>query len=107
MIMFHRPDYINLTICVVALYMMFNTESITKIRFRMLVAGIVLTLIFDLFWFALKHSEYSSDSKDGGGLETGVKRTVLILSYLSFFFRLLVAIVFWKDSMDFQNIIKQ
>mmetsp|Transcript_48881 Transcript_48881/g.35983 ORF Transcript_48881/g.35983 Transcript_48881/m.35983 type:complete len:105 (-) Transcript_48881:168-482(-) len=104
--MFHRPDYINLTICVVALYMLYNTETITKMRFRMLVLGIILTLVFDLFWFAIKHQEYSSESQSDGGLETGIRRTVLILSYLSFFFRLLVAIVFWKDSMDFDNIVK-
>lgn len=86
-IMFYRPDYINLTISTVALYMMFNTDSITKIRFRLLVVGIIMTLIFDLFWFALKHYEYSVSSSEDGGLESGLKKTVLAVSYISFFFR--------------------
>jgi len=85
--MFNRPDFINMTICVVALFMMFNTDSITRTRFRLLVLGILITLVYDLFWFAVKHQEYSSESQSDGGLETGIRKTVLILSYLSFFFR--------------------
>jgi hypothetical protein len=29
------------------------------------------------------------------------------MSYFSFFFRIIVALVFWKDSLDFNRIIKQ
>jgi hypothetical protein len=82
--------------------MMFNTEMITRTRFRFLVGAIFLTLIYDLIWFYLKHSEYEEDStKTDGGKENGIRRFALTMSYLSFFVRILVAIVFWKDSMDF------
>ena len=30
-----------------------------------------------------------------------------MMSYFSFFFRIIVALVFWKDSLDFNRIIKQ
>jgi hypothetical protein len=52
--------------------------------------------------------------KFDGGMETGVRQFVVFVSYLSFFFRvsqmshlkIIVIIVFWKDSMDFNRIIK-
>lgn len=57
-VLFKRTDFINLTICTVALHMMFNTDRITRTRFRMLVLGIFITLIYDLIWFILKTQEY-------------------------------------------------
>ncbi len=55
LVMFNRPDFVNLTVCTTALYMLFNTETITRVRFRILVLGIVISLIYDLFWFLVKH----------------------------------------------------
>jgi hypothetical protein len=54
LVLFFRPDFINLTVCVVALYMMFNTDRITRFRFRLLVLGIIITLIYDVIWFVMK-----------------------------------------------------
>jgi len=58
LVLFKRSDFINLTVCTVALYMMFNTERITRNRFRLLVLGIFITLIYDIIWFILKTREY-------------------------------------------------
>src|SRR5271154_4451071 len=63
LVMFLRPDFLNLTICIVGLYMMFNIDLISKGKLRVLVVGVLLSLIYDLIWFYLKHSEYS-DSKN-------------------------------------------
>ncbi len=90
LIMFKREDFINMTVCTTGLYMMFNTDSITRFRFRLLVAGIILSLFVDLFWFAMKHQEYSTEQQSDGGLETGIRKTVLILSYISFIFRVII-----------------
>lgn len=87
MIMVKREDFINLTVCVVAIYMMFNTDTISRDRFRGLVGGIIVSLIFDVVWFVIKHYEYSSESQSDGGLETGIRQFVLILSYISFIIR--------------------
>lgn len=61
-IMFKKEDFLNITICVSAMFMLFNTDKITKNLFRVLVLGIVISIIFDLFWFAMKHYEYASES---------------------------------------------
>jgi hypothetical protein len=82
-----RPDFFNLTICVTALYMMFNTERITKGRFRALVVGIFITLIYDGIWFYIKHAEYTEEPKTDGGGEVRVRRFSLMMSYASFLLR--------------------
>lgn len=86
-VMFMRPDFLNMTICIVALYMMFNTDLITKNKFRVLVLGIVLSLVYDLFWFIMKHSEYSEEKKNDGSGESGVRKFSLFMSYASFILR--------------------
>ena len=88
-VLFHRPDFINLTICVVALYMMFNTDKITRTTFRGLVYAIFFSLFYDLIWFMLKHGEYSDDLKSDGGVERRVRNFSLTMSYLSFIVRVL------------------
>jgi hypothetical protein len=55
MVMFSRSDFVNLTVCTAAIYMLFNTESLTRMRFRALVLGIIISLVYDLFWFIIKH----------------------------------------------------
>ena len=88
LVMFLRPDFLNLTICVMGLYMMFNIELISKGKFRILVVGILLSLIYDGVWFYLKHSEYAADaSKSDGSAEAVVRKFSLVVSYASFFFR--------------------
>lgn len=58
--------------------------------FRVLVAAIILSLIYDLIWFFLKHGEFSSENKAEGGMEDNLRRFVLMLSYISFILRVRV-----------------
>jgi hypothetical protein len=101
---FYKPDFVNLTICTSAIYMLHNTDKIRRWTFRVLVLGILLSELYDLFWFMVQ--DVNADISDGG-IEKAVKNFSLIMSYFSFFFRLIVALVFWKDSLDFVRIIKQ
>lgn len=48
-----------------------------------------------------------SNVQDDGGLEKGIRSFSLTMSYISFFFRIIVALVFMKDSQDFNRIIKK
>jgi hypothetical protein len=59
MVLFFRPDFVNLTIC---------------------------TLGYDLAWFLI--TDYSSDPSDGG-VQKSVKNFSLTVSYFSFFFRVI------------------
>ncbi len=87
LVMFFRPDFINMTVCTVALYMMFNAEQISKTKFKLLVFGIIISLIYDLFWFFMAHSEYANEQKNDGSGESGIRKFSLIMSYISFIAR--------------------
>jgi hypothetical protein len=52
-VLFFRPDFINLTVCTTGIYMIMNTDKIRKWTFRLLVFGIFMSLLYDLFWFML------------------------------------------------------
>ena len=104
LVMFFRTDFINLTVCTVAIYMMLNTDRISRWTFRVLVILIFLSLVYDLVFFLMKSR---GDGKAGdGGMEDSVRSFSLTMSYISFFFRIIVAMVFWKDSLDFNRIIR-
>ena len=98
--------------------MMFNTDRIAKLRFKLLVVGILITIIYDLIWFFMNHFEYSEEPKADASGEINVRRFSLMMSYASFILRVrlihqlnniiqfFVALIFWKDSLDFEKIIQ-
>ena len=88
--MLKKEDFVNITICTTALFMMFNTDRISRGLFRILVLGIFISLVYDILWFFIKHSEFAEDQKADGGMETNIRRIVLILSYISFILRVLI-----------------
>ena len=89
MVMFYKADFVNQTIGVTALYMMLHTETVTRTKFRFLVLGIFISIIYDIVWFYLKHAELTDDSKKAGdgGQEKGVRTFALAIAYLSFALR--------------------
>ena len=87
LVMFYRPDFLNMTVCIVALYMLFNTERITKGKFKLLVLGILLSLLYDGVWFYIKHTEYADDRKNDATGETSLRKFSLMMSYTSFLLR--------------------
>ena len=48
----------------------------------------------------------AEDDDDDGGVERSVKTFARKVSYLSFAWRILLAIILWKDSLDFVVIVK-
>lgn len=55
-------------------------------------------------WFIL--SRDVEDDDDDGGVERSVKTFARKVSYVSFVWRILLAIILWKDSLDFITIVK-
>lgn len=104
LVCFYRTDFINITIITWSFYILVNTEEVKKTTFRYLVLGIVVSWMYDLMWLFLQN--WTDDFRYDGGAELGIRKFCLFFSYISFFFRIIVAMVFWKDSMDFNEIIK-
>jgi hypothetical protein len=87
-VMFLRPDFLNLTICLVGSYILDNESVRSKGKFRVLVLAIFLSLIYDFIWFFIKTSEYYSDEKSNDGSnEAGLRKFSLVFSYASFILR--------------------
>lgn len=107
LVLFYREDFFNVTIVCMALYVLSFAERVTASSFRWLVAGVFFSLFVDLFWFAMKSQEYQADQKADGGLEKGIRVFSLDMSYISFVLRVVVACVYWKDSLDFEGIVQR
>ena len=99
--LFYRADFLNLTICTVAIYFLLNVESLSKNLFRFLVLGLFFACLYDLIWFAVKLNEANAPDV---GAERAVRTFSQWMSYIGFFVRLGVAMVYWKDSLDFENV---
>jgi hypothetical protein len=68
-----------------------------------LVLGIFFSVIFDLIWLLL-FNDINNDVEDGG-LEKPVRIFSLLIAYIQLFFKIILGLIFWKDSLDFVRII--
>jgi hypothetical protein len=75
---------VNLTICTAGIFMILNTDRISRLTFRILVLMIFFSMIIDLLWFLL--TDFAGDNSDGG-VQKSLKSFVMAMSYFSFFFR--------------------
>jgi hypothetical protein len=89
-------DFLNLLICGASCYMLYNLHQIKQNTFRWLVLGVFVSIVYDLLWFFLKTSE---SAKEGG-----FGRFALLMTYISFIVRIAMGLVYWKDSLDYDNI---
>lgn len=104
--MFQRKDTLSITVCSCAIYVLEFPSYISRQTFRGFVLMIVVSWIWDFFYLFIFTSTADEDEEDGG-MEYNVRRFSRIFSYISFFFRIIVVLVFWKDSLDFSKIIRQ
>ena len=103
--MFARPDFLSLTCCAVGLLVLDNPDLISRSTFRSLTACILVSWVYDLVYlFMIRDS--SQEAEADGGTEGTARGISVLFAYLSFFFRIVVALVFWKDSLDFRKIIR-
>jgi hypothetical protein len=87
--------------------MILNIQKITQNTFRYLVVFVFVSIGYDILWFYLKYSEYyADDTITDGGTEKGIRKFSLSASLLLLIFKLLMALVFWKDSLDYENIMQ-
>ena len=103
--LFYRADFLSLTICTIGIYIIDNPRDIERQTFRYLVAGIAVTWLYDILFFMLRSP--AQENKLSGHTEGTVIYFSFTCAWISFFWRIIVAIVFWKDSLDFRNIVQK
>ena len=67
--------------------MILDTDRIKKSTFRNLVIALFFSFLYDLFWLFVSSGAYRSGEVDDGGLEKHVRQFSLLMSFLSFIFR--------------------
>uniref|UniRef100_A0A7S3FXC5 Uncharacterized protein n=1 Tax=Strombidium rassoulzadegani TaxID=1082188 RepID=A0A7S3FXC5_9SPIT len=104
-----RPDFLNTSICFLAIYQLSNIDELRKHVFRLLVVGVAISFVYDFAWLNLLWTEYEEDlaeSSELGKVEMGIKQFSLYLSFLSLIFRVIVFAAYWRASIDFKSIVK-
>jgi len=85
-----------------------DTEKIKKGTFRYLVVALFISFAYDVLWLLMSAGSYNvEETGSDGGLEKSIRKFSLTMSVISVIFRFVVIFVFWKDSIDFQRIIKR
>ena len=103
--MLKRPAVLTLTVAAVALYVLEYPQSIKRNTFRQLVLLIILSWVYDVFSLLFVESSASEEDEEDGGSEYLLRRFTRLFSWITLFFKLIVVLVFWKDSRDFRNIV--
>lgn len=71
----------------------------------MLVILVFFSLVQDALWFIINRDiEFNEDD---GGVEHGVRQFSRYMSYISFGWRVFLAVILWKISLDFVRIVKR
>ena len=105
--MLKRNCILSLTVACVAIYVLEFPAAISRQTFRGLVLLIALSWVYDFLQIFIIDSSASEEDEEDGGNEYKLRRFVRLFTWISLFFKLIVVIVFWKDSLDFRNIIRQ
>ena len=105
--MLKRNCFLSLTVAALALYVLNNPNTITRQTFRGLVLLIALSWVYDFVSLFLIEGSASEEDEEDGGNEYKLRRFVRLFAYISLLFKVIVVLVFWKDSLDFRNIIRQ
>ena len=69
-------------------------------------ALLVISWIYDFITLFFIESSASEEDEEDGGNEYKLRRFTRLFSYISLIFKVVVVLVFWKDSLDFRNIIQ-
>lgn len=102
---FYRNDFMSLTAISLGIFAVECPSFFRRWIFRLLVAFIFLTFVFDIVHLIFLHDSREDDEADSG-IAIGVRRFSYLFAWLSFLFRPVVIAVFWKDSLDYLSIIK-
>ena len=79
----------TITGCAIGFYFLKLPETLSKARFRMLIAMFLISLIYDLIWFFI----FDDEEEDEDGVEYNIMKFSRIMGYISFGFRIILSIL--------------
>jgi len=104
--MLKRNCFLSITVASLALYVLEFPQSISRQTFRGLVLLLVISWVYDFLTLFLIDSSAAEEDEEDGGNEYKLRRFTRLIAYIALIFKVIVVLVFWKDSLDFRNIIR-
>ena len=104
--MLKRSCFLSLTVVALALYVLEYPESIGRQTFRFFVVLLVASWVYDFLQFFVIDASAAEEDEEDGGNEYMLRRFVRLVAFIAMVFKLLLVVVFWKDSLDFRNVIR-
>jgi len=103
--MFYRPDFMSMTAVSLGIYAVSNPNVFKRKTFRMLVAFMMISFIYDIVFLIFIHDSEADDESDSH-MAINVRRFAYFFAWLSFAFRPIVIAVFWKASLNYREFVK-
>ena len=69
-------------------------------------ALLALSWVYDFVQLFLIESSASEEDEEDGGNEYKLRRFTRLMTYIALLFKVIVVLVFWKDSLDFRSIVQ-
>lgn len=101
----YRADFLNITVCAVAIFLLTNPEIVNKTSFRLLVAGTFLSLVYDIVWRCMQ--DFDAEELADCGLQQSVHIFSYWVLWVMMLIKIVMGFVYWKASLDFAAIIDE
>jgi hypothetical protein len=103
LVCFIKTDFINLTVVLILLKTKYYAEDVKRIELRMAAFAILLSWIFDLIWmFFHLGAWFSRFNPEHSDVEVSIRRFCATITFVSFVFRIVLFVVTWKISVEFE-----
>lgn len=104
---FYKADFVNLTVCTIAIHLLTNAQDAQPRHFRYLVAATILTFVYDVAWLLLRGYDMAGNDEEEGGMEASIRKFSLVMTIISLIFKVVMTFVYWMASMRFEDIIDE
>lgn len=103
--MFYRPDFMSMTAVSIGIFAVADQRGIQRKHFRMLVCFLFISFVYDLIFLVFLHDSDADDELDSK-MSVNVRRFAYFFAWISFAFRPIVILVFWKCSLEYRRLIR-
>mmetsp|Transcript_10409 Transcript_10409/g.9188 ORF Transcript_10409/g.9188 Transcript_10409/m.9188 type:complete len:132 (+) Transcript_10409:318-713(+) len=92
-----------MTICSLTFFLFANVSKVRQWHLRFIALCILVSWIYDFIWMLLNTTNYWRSQKYDGDVELGLRRFVILISFVAIIFKVLHFMIFWKVSVEFNR----
>jgi|TARA_B110000285_G_C15092128_1_gene599699 hypothetical protein len=102
-----RPDFLTQLVCVLALFFLSDSETISRDKFRRLPIILLISIIYDVVYLLFIQDLAGEGIRQDGGREAVVKKFALHVTWVAMFYKIPFFFVLWKVSYNYLIDIKE